>query len=121
MDKVSQKVMQNVGTAALVSALVLVNAEEKTVLDLIDETKMAAFDRLKAEYDLSENAISETNNPKNEIEILNGWLIWYKGVLDTFTDLQIGGPSDKVNQSISEAKADVIAYANSLMEAINEL
>ena len=121
MDKVSKKVMQNVGTAALVSALVLVNANEETGVQLITETKLAAIKRLNDEYELSKTAIKKSKNPDKEIEILEGWKNWYLGVFNSFTDLETGGPGINLKKAIMDARGDIKNHTKKLTTLIRNL
>ena len=78
IENVSQATLTNVGTAALVSALVLVNGDESTALAMAGLARQAALERLKVEYELGQALIAkgESTNEK-ELEILETWIAYY--------------------------------------------
>ena len=116
IDKVSQETMINVGTAALVSAYTLINADVETGSQLIQNTLNAATERLKAEYVLSKAALINGENPGNEIEILKTWSDWYLKSLQSISDV---APNDEsLKQKISNAELVVKDLTVSLVEQL---
>ncbi|MCM4167911.1 hypothetical protein KCTC52924_01271 [Arenibacter antarcticus] len=87
MDKVSQETLRNVSTAALASALTLVNGDSYTALDIIELIKDATANRLAAEFLLSESAIKNGASPENEGKIVQAWADWYLKTIETTRDL----------------------------------
>jgi len=93
LDKVSQKTMVNVGTAALVSAFTLLNAEAKTAEQVITMLLAKASVRLITEVQLSKKAIAAGGSKEDEQKILDSWTEYYEKSLDTIKDLV---PTDDV-------------------------
>ena len=87
LDKVSQKTMVNVGTAALVSAYTLLNADEKTVDQLMLMIAAKAKIRLLNELELSKKAIADGGSKKEEQKILDTWADYYAKAMDSIKDL----------------------------------
>ncbi|REG91586.1 M28 family peptidase [Algoriphagus antarcticus] len=108
LDKVSQKTMQNVGTAALVSAFTLLNADAKTAEDMITMLLAKASARLLTEVQLSKKAIAAGGHKEDEQEILDTWTDYYEKSLDTIKDL-VPADSEKTLKKIALAKAAISA------------
>ncbi|MBN7815596.1 M28 family peptidase [Algoriphagus pacificus] len=87
LDNVSQKTMVNVGTAALVSAYTLLNADEKTVDQLMLMIAAKAKIRLLTEVELSKKAIAEGGSKEEEQKILDTWADYYANAMDSIKDL----------------------------------
>lgn len=87
LDKVSATTLKNVGTGALISALILTSDPQKTADFILDELKVSAIMRLNIEYDLSEKAIFEGGDIDLETDIINTWGEWYINSLQTISDL----------------------------------
>ena len=87
IDKVSQETLKNVGTAALVSGLELVNADADFATTTMVLIKEQAFDRLKIETALSKKAITLGSSVRDEREILKAWGDWYEKAVATLTDI----------------------------------
>ncbi|NJB71584.1 hypothetical protein GGR42_002046 [Saonia flava] len=120
LDKVSKETLKNVGTAALASALQLLNSNESTALQILQKTKESAIERLEEEFNLSKTELDHGASLKEEIKIMKAWEDWYlKGfssVLDmvgtsksNFLEKQILNSQDELKKSvtyyISELKA----------------
>ncbi|OOG77395.1 M28 family peptidase [Algoriphagus sp. A40] len=103
LDKVSQQTMVNVGTAALVSAYTLLNADEKTAEKMLEMLVLKATNRLIVESQLSKKAIAAGGDAKAEQEILDTWLDYYLKTLDTVKDLVPKG-DEKTEKNIEMAK-----------------
>ena len=87
LDKVSKKTMVNVGTAALVSAYTLLNADSKTVDQLMLMLAAKAHIRLLTEIQLSKKAIAEGGSKEEEQKILDTWADYYSKAMDSIKDL----------------------------------
>ena len=116
IDKVSQETMKNVGTAALVSAYTLINADVETGSQLIQNTLSAATERLNAEFNLSKAAVFNGENPEKEIEILKTWSDWYLKSLQSISDV---APNDEaLKKKISDAELVIKDLTISLVERL---
>jgi hypothetical protein len=118
IDKVSKETMKNVGTAALVSAYTLINADEKTAQELILILKASAEIRLKKEFELSKAAIAAGKSKSEEEEILNAWSDWYQKSIDTVSDI-ISKEDKKIPMEISKAQAEIGKLKGSLVQALD--
>ena len=108
IENVSQATLTNVGTAALVSALVLVNGDESTALAMAGLARQAALERLKVEYELGQALIAkgESTNEK-ELEILETWIAYYIKSIRSVVDL---GSNDEVEQFIKVSTESFKSY-----------
>ena len=114
LDKVSAATMANVGTAALVSGLMLASADANTALRVVRETSVAARRRLETEFTLSERAISEGEDPAEQRLIVRTWTEWYVAALGTCRDLEIGGAGEALAGAIETAQAEIRAFGEAL-------
>lgn len=87
MDKVSRETLKNVSTAALASALTLVNGDSYTAMEIIEIVKTAAAERLATEFLISEKAIKEGGSKEAEIQILQAWADWYLKAIAASQDI----------------------------------
>ncbi|SFB43415.1 M28 family peptidase [Algoriphagus aquimarinus] len=113
LDKVSQKTMVNVGTAALVSAFTLLNADAKTVDQLILMITAKAHIRLLTEVQLSKKAIAEGGSTKDEQLILDTWADYYAKAMDSIKDL-VPADDEKTLRRIVLAKEAIKAQVPQL-------
>ncbi|MBP9926910.1 MAG: M28 family peptidase [Cyclobacteriaceae bacterium] len=117
IDKVSKESMINVGTAALVSAYTLINADDKTAQGLLTMLMTSAKARLKKEFELSKAAVAAGKPINEEEEILNAWTDWYQKSLGTVVD--VVPPSEKtLSDKISNAQAELEDLKNSFEEEL---
>ena len=98
IDKVSQETLKNVGSAALVSALVLLNSDTSTALDLLTTIEMAAQQRLDEEFHLSLESIENGGKLSDELQIMKAWKDWYLKTMKTVADM-----AQKTNHTLSKA------------------
>ncbi|WP_281541877.1 M28 family peptidase [Maribacter aestuarii] len=103
LDKVSQETLKNVGTAALVSGLQLVNSDVTTARSVLKEIELSANKRLAAEFELSKKAISENKSIAEEKEILKAWEDWYLQTFESVKDMTTS-TDGKLNTEIDKAK-----------------
>ncbi|MEP0712158.1 M28 family peptidase [Algoriphagus sp.] len=87
LDKVSQKTMVNVGTAALVSAFTLLNADSTTAQQMVLMLMSKATIRLTTESVLSKKVIAEGGSKAGEQLILDTWTDYYIRSLDSIKDM----------------------------------
>ena len=118
LEMVSAEEMKNVGVSALAAAFTLASADEPTTLVLIEEIQNNAIDRLSTEYELSREAIAKGSTIKTEQHILDVWTSWYKEAIGKMSDLNTGGPNQKINQKLSEAIRFVEEKSKSLTDAL---
>ncbi len=108
LDKVSQKTMQNVGTAALVSAYTLLNADAKTVDHMMGLITATAQIRLLTEVQLSKKSITEGGSKEEEQKILDTWADYYSKAMDSIKDL-VPEDDEKTLRRITLAKEAIKA------------
>ncbi|WPR76395.1 M28 family peptidase [Algoriphagus sp. NG3] len=108
LDKVSQKTMQNVGTAALVSAYTLLNTDAKTVDHMMGLITATAQIRLLTEGQLSKKSITEGGSKEEEQKILDTWADYYSKAMDSIKDL-VPEDDEKTLRRITLAKEAIKA------------
>lgn len=113
LDKVSQRTMQNVGSAALVSAFALLNADAKTAQQMILMLVSKATSRLMTESMLSKKAVTEGGSKTEEQLILDTWTDYYVKSLDTIKDI-VPKEDEKTLRRITLAKEAIKAQAPQL-------
>lgn len=111
LDKVSPATMQNVGTAALVSGLVLASADGATARAIVAEVQAAAMRRLDAEFTLSRDALASSGDQARERRILEAWGTWYVDAVRSGADIEVGGSDAATIAAISNAAAAVARRA----------
>ena len=87
LDKVSKTTLKNVGTASLISAYELLNADEQTAKTIIENIETAAITRLDEEFKQSNIALENGEDLKTQIDILNAWEDWYNKAIETTKDM----------------------------------
>jgi hypothetical protein len=87
IDKVSKVTMKNVGTAALVSAYTLINADEQTAREIISLLMKAAEIRINREFELSSSAVTSGKSVDDETAIINAWTDWYQKSIGSVADM----------------------------------
>jgi aminopeptidase YwaD len=112
IDKVSQKELTNVGTAALVTVLTMVSADGQTARELIAEQERAAVARLDVETALSRAEIQTKGAAARaeQEDIVRTWTEYYVAALKTMSDIEVGGSSPATQAAIAAA-ADRVAKA----------
>jgi hypothetical protein len=118
IDKVSEETMKNVGTAALVSAFTLLNADSDFGMQLISTILDAAKTRLNDEFTLSETAIQEGADSKEQLAILTTWHLWYDNTLSTVKDVELTNNTE-LNAAIKKAKAELDRFTKSLTDKLS--
>ena len=119
IDKVSKETLKNVGTGALVSAYTLLNANKDFGLQLVNTTLSAAKKRLNDEFALSDAAIKEGADSKEQLNILTTWHTWYVDTFDTIKDVE---PKEnaELNAEIENAKLELKLLTDSLTKKLSE-
>ena len=118
LDKVSQKTQKNVGTAALASALVLVNSNNKTALSVLKSIEEAAINRLQVEFELSKIDIGKKGNTEEQIKILNAWEDWYSKTMDSLMDMTTDSDS-RLKKAIYKAQQELKMSTKKLIKKLN--
>lgn len=116
LDKVSKETLKNVGTAALVSAYKLLNADEITAKDIINNIETAAIARLNEELKQGKIAIQNGEKRAVQIEIIKTWEDWYLKTLETTKDMVLDETS--IAKGINKSKSLIQQRA---IEIISEL
>lgn len=119
LDKVSKETLKNVGTAALASALTLLNADKSTALAVLKDIEIAATNRLAIEFALSKSAMAENSNFKEQIKILSAWEDWYHKTMETVRDLHIGS-DESLNTAIEAAQQNLKSLVQKQKEKLRQ-
>jgi Zn-dependent M28 family amino/carboxypeptidase len=119
IDKVSQETLKNVGTAALVSGLELVNAKFDFALNQISNLERRAIERLVEEHQLSLKAIKTGKKIEDEIIILKAWEDWYKKAISTVNDV-VPKTDDTVSDAIKKAHLNITTKSNEFTKSLSE-
>jgi len=117
IDKVSQETLKNVGTAALVSGLELVNASDVFAQAQIENLKKRANLRLEDEAELSQSALKNGNSIKEEEQIITAWEEWYLSSLNSINDINTNNNSD-IKAAISKAQNEIQAKSKELKASL---
>lgn len=118
IDKVSKKTLTNVGTAALASAMVLVNGDESTAIGMADLVVTSALTRLTIEFDLGQTLIAKGESTKaKEIDILETWGNYYTASLAKVTDIS---SSEEVDKAIIDASQKVSKFTLKMITKLKE-
>lgn len=120
IDKVSQETLKNVGTAALVSAFELVNADADFALEQLEILRQQALQRLTDEFRLSKNALQEGGKVTEEIEILKAWEDWYLKSISSVSDV-VKETDATVKKSIIAAQTEIESKSDELIQALTQL
>lgn len=105
IDNVSKETLKNVGTGALVSALILLNSDADTALNLLNSITKAANERLNDEFKLSNESIKIGNPIRDELKIIKAWKNWYLKTMRTLTDMDYSS-NPKLAMEIKNAQKD---------------
>ncbi len=119
MDKVSKETLRNVSTAALASALTLVNGDSYTAVDLIELLKEAGTERLATEFLLSEAAVKDGASPKDEEQIIEAWADWYLKAIEATRDISNPGNTAIVEKAILMAQSVLEVQAESFISELH--
>ena len=119
IDKVSHETLKNVGTAALVSGLELVNAGSNFALNQISNLERRAIERLENEFQLSLKAIKTGEKIDDEIVILRAWEDWYKKAIATVKDV-VPNTENTVSSAIKKAHLNISSKSNEFTKSLSE-
>ncbi|MCX5755914.1 MAG: M28 family peptidase [Gemmatimonadetes bacterium] len=118
IEMVSSTTLQNAGTAALVSGLILASADGNKARAIIAELERAALARLEVEATLGREAIAKGGDQTKERHIIDVWSTWYVGALNSTTDIELGGSSAQTTAAITKSVAAVQARTQSLIKRL---
>jgi hypothetical protein len=102
LDKVSKETLHNVGTGALMIALMLTENKPTLANIVLLQASTAAAYRLQAELRLSKNALQEGGDKDEQMDILKTWSDYYRQVFNTVLDLEPKGNNFKENLSYTQ-------------------
>ena len=117
IDKVSQETLKNVGTAALASALQLINANESIAYQQIENLRIRGIQRLVDETRLSKAAIKNGGSLDEEILILTSWKDWYIKSIHSVNDIN-PEENTEVKNAIAAATEEIRRKSNDLIESL---
>lgn len=118
MDKVSAATLQNVGSAALVSGLVLASADGAAARAIVAELEGAAIRRLETEAALGKEAVATGGDQARERRIVEVWGKWYVDAIMSTSDIEVGGASPATTAAIGAAAARVDRRARELIRGL---
>ncbi len=112
IDKVSKETLHNVGTGALMIALMLTENKPMLANRVLLEVSTQATYRLQAELRLSEAALENGGDREKEIDILKTWSDYYKQVFNTVLDLE---PKGMFQDNLSATQDALMGYTNLIL------
>lgn len=118
LDKVSKETLKNVGTASLVSAYKLLNADETTAKVVIRNIETVAIARLNEELKQGQLAIKNGDKRSTQIEIVEAWQDWYTKALETTNDMVLNKPS--IKEDIEKSKRVIREKAEDVLSELKE-
>lgn len=105
IDKVSPETLHNVGTGALMIALMLTENKAELSDYLLKTVDDAALTRFTQEKALSTEAIGNGGDKDKEMDILSTWLEYYMDVLDTTMDIEPAKKAEFIKRVAKSKKA----------------
>ena len=120
IDKVSQETLKNVGTAALVSGLQLVNADAAFGQQQLTILKERALQRLNDEHDLSKKAIQNGSPVSAEIEVIQAWEDWYVKSMKSFNDV-LDDSNSVLENEIEKAQGAIQSKSTQYIQSLREI
>ncbi|MHA7102057.1 M28 family peptidase [Roseivirga pacifica] len=118
IDKVSAQTLDNVGTGALMIALMLTENKEQLADFVLLEASTAAAIRMTNELQLSKSAISEGEDKEVQRDIVATWADYYLNVFETTLDID---PKNKTafQKNLQETKDAMITLKNMSLGQLN--
>ncbi|MFL5582943.1 MAG: M28 family peptidase [Gemmatimonadaceae bacterium] len=107
IDKVSAATLTNVGTSALVSAMVLASADGAAARAIVAELEGAAGARLAAERAIARDSVAAGGDRAREAHILRTWGRYYRDAIRAAAEIEVGGASPTTRATIAAASARV--------------
>ena len=118
IDKVSKTTLKNVGTAALVSGLELINSDENSAKQILVTIEKAAVTRLNEELKQGKIAIQKGEAVKTQIEIIDAWEDWYLKTIQTTTDMV--ADNNLIKDDIETTQNTIKSVAKGIREILNK-
>jgi aminopeptidase YwaD len=87
INKVSPKTLKNVGTGALMVALLLTENNDQLAFDVLEQVVSTAKKRLEEEVQLSLEIIASGGDLNEQRDIIETWTKYYQDVFQTILDL----------------------------------
>ncbi len=113
LDKVSKETLHNVGTGALMIALMLTENKPMLANRVLLAVSTAATYRLQDELKLSKDLLSNGGDRDKEVDILSTWADYYQKVFDSVNDLDPKGSMFKDN--LENTKDALIGFTNLIL------
>jgi hypothetical protein len=120
IDKVSSSTLKNVGTGALISALMLTGDQQPLSQFVLEETTTAAINRLNTEFKLSKKELEKNGDLLLETDILETWSGWYINAIRSTNDI-LKDPNAGFSKSIEKAVKKVSTEKNRLINLLKEI
>lgn len=120
INKVSSTTLKNVGTGALISALILTGNQESASTLVLEEVTEAAIDRLNTEFELSKTALQNESTLAVETEILETWSDWYINALESTQDI-LNNPDDSFLAQIEDSNKKIESEKERLIELLKKI
>ena len=120
LDKVSSATLKNVGTGALISALVLTANQEQASDLVIEEVTNAAINRLQVEFELSKTELQSGGSFETEQDILETWSAWYVGAIENSRDI-LSQPNAAFEERIKTSIEKVTSEKDHFIEQLRVL
>ncbi len=116
IDKVSKRTLKNVATAALVSAIELVNSDANTAKLVLENIEQAAINRLQEELEQSQLAVQNGNSLEEQMEIIKAWEDWYLKAASTTLDMV--NDENLIKSSIEATHIAISKKAKSVLDVL---
>ena len=122
IDKVSASTLQNVGTAALVTAYSLINADEEMFRHIVMELSAEAMNRQDIEFELSKAALKKGGDLKREQGILRMWAEYYSESIWMIREvLDSAQLREGLVRTIYSAEQEMTQYSRELIRILEEI
>jgi hypothetical protein len=120
LNMVSAEEMKHVGVAALATAYLLTNANEKTAVDLIKDVEQSALQRLLKEYAVSKVSMIQEPDLTKETHIQEVWRDWYIKGIATAANIPVEGAGKKTMKAIAEAQEQIQKISGVHIKELNK-
>jgi aminopeptidase YwaD len=118
IDKVSKSTLKNVGVAALISGLELINADEISAKKILSTLEKSAVARLNEELKQGKIAIQKGDSLKTQIQIIDAWEDWYLKSVQTTTDMV--SDNNVIKTTIETTQNTIKSVAKGIREILNK-